>query len=83
MYCLYIGAEFERSLNGDQSCHKGIVLGTQGLGLGFNLCVPPLPVKLMSQNFGVGLEIMSASQRLDKRQESERGNRNNEQRMLT
>ena len=48
VYCLYIGAEFEQSLNGDQSCCKGIVLGTQGLGLGVNLCVAPLPVKLMS-----------------------------------
>ena len=47
-YHLYIGAEFERSLNGERSCHKGIVLGTQDLGLGFNLCVAPLPVKLMS-----------------------------------
>ena len=48
MYCLYIGVEFEQSLNGEQSCHKVIILGTQGLGLGFNLCVAPLPVKLMS-----------------------------------
>ena len=48
MYHLYVGAEFEWSLNGDRSCCKGIVLGTQGLGLGFNLCVVPLLVKLMS-----------------------------------
>ena len=37
VYHLYVGAEFEWSLNGDRSCCKGIVLGTQGLGLGFNL----------------------------------------------
>ena len=48
VYHLYVGAEFEQSLNGDQSCCKVVVLGTQGLGLGFNLCVAPLPVKLMS-----------------------------------
>ena len=48
MYHLYVGAEFEWSLNGDWSCCKVIVLGTQGLGFGFNLCVAPLPVKLMS-----------------------------------
>ena len=48
VYRLYVGAEFEWRLNGDWSCRKGIVLGTQGLGLGLNLCVAPLPVKLMS-----------------------------------
>ena len=48
VYHLYVGAEFEQSLNGDWSCHKVIILGNQGLGLGSNLCVVPLPVKLMS-----------------------------------
>ena len=46
VYRLYTRAEFEWSLNGDQSCCKVVVLGTQGLRLGFNLCVAPLPVKL-------------------------------------
>ena len=57
VYRLYVGAEFEWSLNADQSCCKVVVLGTQGLGLGFSLCVVPLPVKLMSRISQLGQRL--------------------------